>query len=81
MVREDAEKKRIAQSCLRALLVALVVGTVLNLINQGDALFKGDDVNVAKLLLTFVVPFFVSMHGAMSAMTRGRETGEKTGSE
>ena len=50
----------------RSLVVALVVGSVLNLINQGDALFAGDGVDWAKLLLTFAVPYCVSTYGAVS---------------
>lgn len=51
----------------RAIFVAVIVGSVLNLINQGDAIFGPRDVNVGKLLLTFVVPYLVSTHGAVSA--------------
>ena len=51
----------------RALLVALVVGSALNLINQGDAIFGEGRVNWGKLLLTYLVPFAVSTHGAVSA--------------
>ena len=51
----------------RALWVALIVGTVLNLINQGDALVGGAPLNWLKLTLTYVVPFAVSTHGAVSA--------------
>jgi hypothetical protein len=36
----------------RSLIAALVVGTVLNLINQGDALFGGKSIDWVKLLLT-----------------------------
>jgi hypothetical protein len=50
----------------RALVVALVVGTVLNLINQGDALLTGRALHWGKLLLTYLVPFVVSTHGALS---------------
>ncbi len=50
----------------RALLVALVVGTALNLINQGDALFARHSFNWGKALLTYAVPFCVSVHGALS---------------
>lgn len=57
----------------RALWVALVVGTLLNLINQGDALWAQAEINWAKLLLTYVVPFCVSLHGAVSS--RAREGG------
>lgn len=51
----------------RAIAVAMVVGTLLNLINQGDRLIAGVDVNWFKLALTYAVPFFVSAHGALSA--------------
>jgi len=51
----------------RAFWVALFVGTVLNLINQGDVLWNGAHVSWAKLALTYLVPFAVSTHGAVSA--------------
>lgn len=51
----------------RALVVALVVGTTVNLINQGDTLFGGGRINWGKLALTYTVPFLVSAHGALSA--------------
>ena len=50
----------------RSLRVAVIVGTILNLINQGDALFAGRTPDLTKLLLTFVVPYFVSTYGAVS---------------
>jgi len=45
---------------------SLIVGTILNLINQGDALVGGAALNVTKLLLTYVVPYCVSTYGAVS---------------
>ena len=51
----------------RALLVALVVGSLLNLINQGDALWGTAAVHWPKLLLTWCVPFFVALYGAFTA--------------
>lgn len=48
-------------------IVALVVGTILNLINQGDVLFGVASPNWPKLLLTYLVPYFVCVYGAMSA--------------
>jgi len=54
----------------RALWVAVAVGTVLNLINQGDALLTGAPLHWIKLLLTYLVPFAVSTHGAVSARMR-----------
>ena len=50
----------------RSLLVALVVGTILNLINQGDALVSGAALDMTKLLLTYAVPYCVSTYGAVS---------------
>ena len=52
----------------RSLLVMLVVGSVLNIINQGDALLHEDGVNVPKLLLTYLVPFCVATYGAATAL-------------
>jgi hypothetical protein len=50
----------------RSLWVAAVVGTILNLINQGDRLFLGQSLDVAKLALTYIVPYCVSTYGAVS---------------
>ena len=47
----------------RALRVALFVGTVLNLINQGDALLDGS-ANWPKIVLTYFVPLAVVSYGA-----------------
>ncbi len=51
----------------RALVIAITVGTILNLINQGDVLFNGTSLHWGKLILTFIVPYLVSTHGAVSA--------------
>ena len=40
----------------RSLYVALVVGTVLNVINQGDAFLGMASINWLKLVLTYCVP-------------------------
>ena len=50
----------------RAFWVAAVVGTILNLINQGDAIVAGGPINIVKLLLTFAVPYCVATYGAVS---------------
>jgi hypothetical protein len=50
----------------RSFIVALVVGAILNLINQGDALFGSGQLNFTKLILTFAVPYFVATYGAVS---------------
>ncbi|MDA3921139.1 MAG: nitrate/nitrite transporter NrtS [Salinisphaera sp.] len=57
----------------RSLIVALFVGTLLNLINQGDTLFSGEHINLVKLLLTYTVPYGVATYGAVSfRLTRPR---------
>jgi hypothetical protein len=50
----------------RSCIVALIVGTILNLINQGDALLAGNSLDLPKLLLTYLVPYCVSTYGAVS---------------
>ena len=50
----------------RSFIIALIVGTILNLINQGDALFGGGSLNVTKIILTFAVPYCVATYGAVS---------------
>jgi hypothetical protein len=50
----------------RSLFVALIVGTVLNLINQGDVLFGDGKLNLVKFFLTYAVPYCVATYGAVS---------------
>ncbi len=52
----------------RAALTALVVGTILTLINQGPAIFGGDihDSLAWKIPLTYSVPFLVVTFGALA---------------
>jgi len=50
----------------RSLYVAIIVGTILNLINQGDALFGPLSFNWTKMMLTYFVPYAVSTYGAVS---------------
>lgn len=50
----------------RALRVALLVGIVLNLINQGRSIMSGfEDFHTAKFLLTFLVPYLVSTYSSV----------------
>ncbi len=51
----------------RSLIIGLIVGTVLNLINQGDALFAGATLVAWKIALTYCVPYCVSTYGAVTA--------------
>jgi hypothetical protein len=65
----------------RSLRVAVVVGTILNLINQGDALVGEGEVDWLKVVLTYCVPFVVASYGAYGAirsMSRGRSARRET---
>jgi hypothetical protein len=48
------------------LRTSLVIGSLLNLINQGDALFGAAPLVVGKLLLTYLVPYCVATYSATS---------------
>lgn len=50
----------------RSLRVALVVGTILNLGNQGAGMFDPATVQLGKLLFTYLVPYFVATYGALA---------------
>ncbi len=52
----------------RSIIAALVVGTILTLLNQGDVLLSGGWNNALywKIPLTYCVPFMVATYGALS---------------
>ena len=56
----------------RSAIVAVVVGTILTLLNQGDSLFVGHWNNALywKIPLTYCVPFLVASYGALTAARR-----------
>jgi hypothetical protein len=54
-------------SARRSLIVALVIGTILNAINQGPEIFSGHWPVWWKLILTYVVPFAVASSGSHAA--------------
>lgn len=54
----------------RSLIVAALVGTILNAINQGDALVFGGKINLMKMTLTYIVPYCVATYGAVSYRIR-----------
>jgi hypothetical protein len=73
------KKSRWKRACLcavsngvprRLLYAALVVGTVLNVINQGDALIGSVPIDWLKLILTYCVPYAVCTYGAVSHQLR-----------
>lgn len=56
-----ALRRRVVVNSLR---VAAVVGALLNLVNQGPALWAGTGVSWTQVLLNFAVPYCVATYGA-----------------
>lgn len=59
----------------RCATIALVVGTLLSLVNQGDALLAGrfDRVLALRVLANYLIPFVVSNLGAMPSLPSRQE--------
>lgn len=57
-----------------ALKIAIVAGTLLNAVNQGPQLLRGQPIVLSKVLLTFVVPYVVS---TISAVNMKRRAGSR----
>jgi len=59
----------------RTLTIALIVGCILSIINQGDVIVHGDatGATVLKVCLNFVVPFVVSNLGVLTGDRTARE--------
>lgn len=55
--------------------VSLMVGTVLNLVNQGPQLLAGQGVQASRALLNFLVPFCVAAYSGARAMASKRAPG------
>jgi hypothetical protein len=60
------------QMLKKSIYVAVVVGTVLTIINHGDKMMAGLPLNMTQVLLTYLVPFLVSTYGAWN-MARSNE--------
>ncbi len=52
----------------RSLVVAPIVGTILNVINQGGALVGDEPIVIWRLVLTYFVPFAVACYGSYAAL-------------
>ena len=66
----------------KAFLPALIVGTILVVINHGDALSRGDLPPFWKILLTYLVPYCVTTWGAVTGkMAEWRRLNRKSGLE
>ena len=51
---------------LKGLAVAVLVGTILLVINQYDALFGNEPLRMLPAVLTYIVPFIVFLSGNLS---------------
>lgn len=60
----------------RSTKVAVLVGTILIVINYGDRLIRADiaPIEWAKMALTYCVPYCVSTYASVSAVLAARET-------
>ncbi len=56
-----------------AIKVAIVVGTILNLINQGGRLIEGQPLSWFHVCLNYLVPYCVSSYSAARNEMRRRE--------
>lgn len=69
---EAARRTLTGTSLRRSLLVAVIVGTALNIINQGPEMLAGKWPVIWKLVLTYVVPFLVASYGSYAALRSSR---------
>ncbi len=75
MTRTEALRLTFSRSSVRgSLIVAIGVGTVLNLINQGDALWSGNWPVLWKACLTYCVPFAVASYGSYAAFRQSKSS-------
>ena len=66
--RKEALRRTFSGPSLRrSLAVAVVVGTALNLINQGPEAIDGRSPVLWKMVLTYLVPFAVASFGSYAA--------------
>jgi hypothetical protein len=65
--REALARAFAGSSVRRSLVVALLIGTALNAINQGPEIFAGHLPVWWKLILTYFVPFAVASYGSYAA--------------
>lgn len=64
----------------RSFYVAIIVGTILTLINQGGAILGAGSINWLKVILTYFIPYAVCTYGAVYAQTmhvNASNTGEE----
>lgn len=54
-----------------ALKVSLVVGTLLNVVNQGEQVYAGGNISWCHFFLNYVVPYCVASYSAAKNEMRG----------
>ncbi len=54
----------------KGLIVSIVVGSILNLINQGNLILGNhfSEISIPKLCLTYIAPFLVSVYSTSSSI-------------
>jgi len=57
------------KNIITALLVALVIGSILNAINSFNIFINGDFTgsNITRIVLTYITPFCVSLYSSIKA--------------
>jgi hypothetical protein len=65
--RDALQRTFAAPSVRRSVMVALIIGTLLNAINQGPEILAGHWPVWWKLVLTYFVPFAVASYGSYAA--------------
>jgi hypothetical protein len=70
-----------SKNIYRALMVALVIGTVLNLINSYDVFTEGrfTNKNILRIILTYITPFCVSLYSSIKATRQTNENNIEIG--
>ena len=65
--------------CRRSLKIALVVGSILVLINYGDRLLEGtiSANDLLKMAMTFCVPFCVATYSSVCAVKKTQKKSDK----
>lgn len=61
------------QTVIRAIKICLIVGTILNMINQGTLIFGWDwqNISISRMMLTYCVPYCVSTYSSAMAKLKG----------
>jgi hypothetical protein len=60
------------KNIIRAITVAIVIGTLLNTINSYDVVLEGNltPQNTFKIILTYITPFCVSLYSSIKATAK-----------